>query len=217
MASLIRPLNGTGYTVLVPPSDWRDTQATAVDLQSDGKIVTAGVATGIDGASDMFVARYNANGTLDTTFGAGTGHTRFDMDGMASVTHEHGHDLAIQPDGKIVIAGVEFSQLDLSRQNILVVRLNADGSSDRDFGLGGYKLGTAPVGHSFGQSAVVLQPDRDIILAGSIADGEGTNPVLMRFYGPGNPTASTSSPEAANDDALMLVLTEASTTTTKRK
>ena len=58
--------------------------AAAVALQSDGKIVVAGFCTGIDGADDMLVARFNANGTLDTSFGGGSGYVRLDVDGTAS-------------------------------------------------------------------------------------------------------------------------------------
>ncbi len=64
-------------------------------IQSDGKIVV----TGIFGSSDLAMARYNADGSLDTTFGTGGKVT---TTGFAA---SYGFSVAIQGDGKIVVAG----------------------------------------------------------------------------------------------------------------
>ncbi len=96
--------NGSGYTVLLP-AGLTSARASGITLQSDGKIVVVGNCTGIDGSLDMLVARFNINGTLDTTFGGGSGYVRLDIDGLSSATAESGRDVVIQPNGKIVVAG----------------------------------------------------------------------------------------------------------------
>ena len=75
--------------------------ANAAALQADGKIVTAGIRfVGISASTgDFLVARYNTDGTIDKTFGqGGSVVTDFGMTESASA-------VAIQPDGKIVVAG----------------------------------------------------------------------------------------------------------------
>ena len=153
----------------------------------------AGSITGIDGSLDMLVARYKANGTLDATFGGGSGYVRLDIDGMATATTEWGYGVAIQPDGKIVAAG--FGQLAV-RPNpgyVLVARLNTNGTLDSTFvdghGYTGFKLGVPPTGYGFGGKALALQTNGNvttgIIVAGSAGTTDGTttteHPLLMRF------------------------------------
>ncbi len=111
---------------------------------------------------------------------------RLDVDGTASVTAEYASGVAIQPDGKIVVAGT--LRVSGGPSNVLVYRLNANGTPDATFGVGGLKLGTPPAGpdyHSFEGTAVALQSDGSIIVAGS-DDWDGTDtiaphPFLMRF------------------------------------
>ena len=71
----------------------------AVAVQADGKIVAAG--TSYVGFGDFAIARYNADGSLDTTFGAG-GQVTLDLAGGSG---DVARALAIQADGKIVVAG----------------------------------------------------------------------------------------------------------------
>jgi uncharacterized delta-60 repeat protein len=91
------------------PSD--DIPTTAA-IQSDGKIVLIGLSNSL--ATEAFVARTNADGTLDTTFNA-VGYRTFSGFGFEAVS--------IQPDGKIIVAGQEE-----------VYRLNSNGSLDTTFG-----------------------------------------------------------------------------------
>lgn len=86
-------------------------EARAVAIQSDGKIVVAGVADPpADGNSgDFAVARYLSNGDLDLPFGGG--------DGMVTtgISHDDVWGVALQPaDGKIVVAGEAFGDFGLS-------------------------------------------------------------------------------------------------------
>jgi uncharacterized delta-60 repeat protein len=156
--------------------------------QSDGKIVVASTSSvRIDApSSDMLVARFNTNGTLDTSIAGGSGYVRLDVDGATSVTSETAEAVVIQPDGRIVVAGSEYSSRGPS--NVLVVRLNPNGTPDASFGGTGFKLGTPPAGpdyHSFQGTAVALLSDGRIIVAGSDdwdpTDNTEPHPLLMRF------------------------------------
>src|SRR5687767_1961870 len=103
---------------------------TDIAVLSDGKILAAGTRSqGADGAaSDFLVARYNADGSPDTSFGGGDGFVLTDFGGR-----DMGDDLALLDGGKFVVAGV--SATDTAR--FAVARYNADGSPDASFGGGG--------------------------------------------------------------------------------
>jgi uncharacterized delta-60 repeat protein len=183
--TLDNTFNGKGYSVLAPAG--LNLGARAVALQPDGKIVVAGTGTGIDGYADMVVARFNANGTLDTGFAGGSGYVLLDIGGTVQPTTEFGEGVAIQPDGKIVVAGTESFNISGAPRNVLVARFNANGTLDGTFGAGGFKLGSPLPGtgsHSFWGRAVALQSDGSIIVAGvdfQGPDGNSNHPLLMRF------------------------------------
>jgi uncharacterized delta-60 repeat protein len=155
----------------------------AVAIQGDGKIVVGGSAASSSSAvgqanTDFALARYNANGTLDTSFG-GDGKVTTDILGPTG-----GGDiiyaLAVQPDGKIVAAGTS------------VVRYNADGTLDQGFGIGGI-VPTSIFGEGTGALALALQPDGKILIAGAFAQtGSPTagDWLLARFASDGAPDAS---------------------------
>ena len=90
---------GTGGKVTTDFSGGTD-QAFAVALQTDGKIVVAGEAKTGYSREDFALARYHPNGTLDTTFGTG-GKVTTDFAGDTDQVFA----VALQPDGKIVVAG----------------------------------------------------------------------------------------------------------------
>ena len=188
--TLDKTFNGNGYSLFLP-AGISDAVGAGVALQSDGKIVVTGSCTGSDGASDMLVARYNPNGTLDTSFGGGTGYVRLD-DGAATPSTEYGHDVAIQPDGKIVVAG----QMDVTGNptSVMVARLNGDGTPDGTFAPGGFKVADPLPNTSFVGSGVSLLSDGSIIVAGGESDLTTNigHPFLMRFL----PTTSSPQPAA---------------------
>ena len=84
----------------VCPADVGGGTASAV-LQPDGKIVVAGDSTEEFGSPDVTVARFNADGTLDTSFGD-LGFTRLSVDGQNAA---YGDAVVLQPNGQIVVAG----------------------------------------------------------------------------------------------------------------
>jgi uncharacterized delta-60 repeat protein len=138
-----------------------DDRSFAVAIQTDGKIVAAGTA----GFFSRFgLARYNTDGSLDTSFGVGGKVTTVFLDVPFAAAEAHA--VIIQNDGKIIVAGAAnipkaFSQLDFA-----LARYNSDGSLDISFGQGG-KVANDFFGLGDVASAAVLQGDGRIVLAGT--------------------------------------------------
>jgi uncharacterized delta-60 repeat protein len=124
----------------------------AIAIQSDGKIVLAGL-----NFNSIAVVRYNANGSLDSTF---------DMDGIVTASvgtvSDHAYAITVQNDGKIVVAAHSFSGANF---NFSVIRLNNNGSLDASFGNAG-KVITDIYGDDFAY-AMALQTDGKIVVAGA--------------------------------------------------
>ena len=116
-------------------------------LQADGKLVIVGTAEYFNGgngntADAPFVARFNTDGTLDTSFGTnGFVVTRFPIANQPSDVHEGGafNGVVIQPDGKIIAAGGSQSNWCCGGfySDPVLARYNPDGSLDASFGDGG--------------------------------------------------------------------------------
>ena len=187
--------------------------ANAATLQGDGKIVTAGIRfVGISAATgDFLVARYNADGTLDKTFGQrGSVVTDFGMTESASA-------VAIQPDGKIVVAGGTFPTF-VFQGFYALARYNPNGSLDTGFGNGGPVVTTFNSEGAFA-SGLVIQPDGKILVAGTkyinftSNESSDTDFALARYNSDGSlDTTFGSGGEVAtdfnqrNDDALAIIL-----------
>ena len=125
--------------------------ASAVLVQPDRNIVVAGNTAGDD---MMTVTRLTPNGSLDPTFGTG-GTATIDFGPLADITG----GAALQPDGKIVVAG--YSQ---DTEDVALARLNANGSPDPTFGTAG--KATVDFGVATFGFAVALQPNGRIVVAG---------------------------------------------------
>ena len=128
-----------------------DDDGTSVALQSDGKIVMAGYSR-IGTTFDFSVVRYNSDGTLDNTFGT-AGKVITDFGGA----DDRANSVAIQPDGKIVVAGQ-------TNGDYALVRYSSNGILDNTFGSSG-KVITDFTSNDYGNS-LVLQPDGKIIVGG---------------------------------------------------
>ncbi|NCT84773.1 MAG: hypothetical protein GXC94_16625 [Comamonadaceae bacterium] len=111
----------------------RSDEALAVAVQPDGKILVAGASDQGTSGYDFALARYNADGTLDASFGHG---------GRVTTSFGNGDDkayaLLLQPDGKIVLAG--GSNQGLTGNDFALARYLPDGSLDAGFGNGGQVL-----------------------------------------------------------------------------
>jgi uncharacterized delta-60 repeat protein len=229
---------GTGGIVFTDLNAGSNDTAFAMALQDDGKIVLAGQSiTPVNPVEDFAVVRYNNNGTLDATFGAGgivitdfgaafyegassvaidsagrivvgggsftfatqrdfavarynpdgSLDTTFDGDGRVltpvSLTNfDVAADVAIQADDRIVLVGFANSDFALARYNI-------DGSLDATFG------GTGAITTNFGglfadAMAVVIQPDGKVVAVGSTTNNSTTDFALVRYNADGTPDAS---------------------------
>jgi uncharacterized delta-60 repeat protein len=146
--------------------DW----AYALALQPDGHILVAGVSD-VSGSKDFALARYNPDGTPDFNFGRG-GRTVLRL---RSLTTDIIHGIVVQPDGKIVAAGVTFEDVVTLRPHgdFMVARFLPDGRPDMSFGVGGVTT-TDFADESYDEPyAVVLQPDGRIVLGGYSNTGGG--------------------------------------------
>jgi uncharacterized delta-60 repeat protein len=135
----------------------------AVAMQPDGRIVISGFFTGYNGdfAASDYVMRLNADGTRDTKFNAG---------GAGANTTVYA--VAVQPDGKILIAGQFTSYNGDAAASDYVMRLNADGTRDTTFNAGGSGANDYVWGFA-------LQPDGKILVVGNFFTYNG-NPASGR-------------------------------------
>ena len=147
-------------------------KANAIAQQTDGKLVVAGTSN-----NDFAVARYNSDGSLDTSFdGDGKVFTDFG-------NSDRGNAVAIQPDGKIVVAGT-------SGVDFALARYNSDGSLDTSFdGDGILTANTDSLGGNFRAAegtSVAIQTDGKIVVGGSIKQGDPRKFALVRFLTDGS-------------------------------
>ncbi len=163
-----------GGTGKVTTDYGNDAYGAGLTIQSDGKIVVAGFA-GVAGNTDFALARYNPNGSLDTTF-SGDGKLTTDFFG----NNDEANALAIQSDGKIVAAGSANNAT--SSNNFALARYLSDGSLDATFS---GKV-TTDFGGSDGASAVAIQPNGKIVAVGGTFSGAVTDFALARY----NPNGS---------------------------
>jgi uncharacterized delta-60 repeat protein len=141
--------------------------ATDLAIQADGKIVAVG-----DTIEKFALARYNRNGTLDSSFNRdGKATTTFlPLDGAGA------YGLAVQPDGRIVVVGYAACQeltgtcpSEEESWEIAVARYDPDGTLDTSFGESG-KVTTDIGGISNFAWAVALQADGKIVVAGEVGE-----------------------------------------------
>ena len=174
------PTFGVGGKVMTDfnhSTDW----ANAVAIQPDGKFVVVGTTYKQNDFSDedFAVARYNTDGTLDSSFGSG-GKVHTDFPGLAAVPSS----VLLQPDAKILVVGGAYP-LFTFLGNIEMVRYNSNGNLDRSFGDNGIVTTVLDAGSY--ANAVVQQSDGKIIVAGTlfvdvvIGDQSDTDFVLVRY------------------------------------
>lgn len=147
---------------------------TSVAIQSDGKILLGGhtyIATGPK--YDIAVVRLNENGTADNTFGvSGVAKARI-VDGA-----NYTNDIAVQTDGKIVVAGYTVSV----GYEIGVARFNSDGTLDNSFTPTGTIHSDILALEDYGE-AVALQSDGKIIVAGRAYSNTSSEFICVRYSG----------------------------------
>lgn len=184
---------GNGQGTVVTPLTYFSHGQGAITIQADGKIVIAGATTDLNNndSQNLVVARYTSDGLLDTTFG-GSGIVIADF-GL----HESGNALAIQSDGKIVVAGQSWGG---APSGFLLVRYNSNGTLDTTFGDAGKVI------ENFGSNTalamgVAIQPDGKILVSGA-RDGD----TVLARYGEKLPPPTTSvtfNSKAASDGWIL--------------
>ena len=175
-------LPGRAVTAIGTGSD----VAVAAVLQPDGKIVLAGNCVNTPGTGNMFcLARYKTDGTLDASFN-GTGKVTTVLTNFNSKLNA----MALQTDGKIVVAG--YNCLPALYQRFCAVRYNGDGSLDLSFnGTGIATLQIQATAANETATAVAVQSDGKIVLAGTCNSLNGLNFCALRFNTNGSLDASS--------------------------
>ncbi len=172
--------DGTGLVSYNPVTS-REDIILNLALQSDGKIVGVGYYDR-DGSNDMdiIVVRYNSNGTLDTTF---------DSDGVftyaPTTSDDVANGVAIQSDGKIVVVGYRY--VGAANNDVLVFRLNTDGSYDTSFDSDGIlSFEIAGGGTDDNGLGVAIQSDGKIVIAGETVSAGDRKMALARLNSDGS-------------------------------
>jgi uncharacterized delta-60 repeat protein len=135
---------------------WGSENVQALAVQPDGKIMVAGTFNSIKGTDRNSLARLNANGSLDSTFNAGTNNLDF-------------YAVALQPDGKVLVGGYPANGLFTNGNSL--ARLNANGTPDNSFYPGPIVSGE----YAGLVRSIAVQPDGKVLIGGSFATVNGTN------------------------------------------
>jgi len=146
-----------------------------VALPPDGSIVVVGVKdNGSATGEDFAVQRYTASGTADPNFGTG-GTVTTDFNGST----DRAYAVAVQPDGKIVVAG-HATNAARTGIDIALARYTSDGSLDPSFGTAGRVTTAIPGAASFGFAATLDHQGR-IVLAARVSAGGGDEIGVARY------------------------------------
>lgn len=157
-------------SLLVPGFETSNSELKAMAVQDDGKIIAVGnnnyfTFTLTNTYNDFVLTRYNGDGTLDLSFRGGK--VISDISGGGDFANA----IAIQPDGKIVVAGFSI----IEQQNVFAVaRYNGDGSLDQSFGQRG-RVFTEFSEMDAQARAVSIQSEGKIVVVGT-ASKTGLNP-----------------------------------------
>jgi len=154
--------------------------AYALALQPDGKIVVAGQYE----VHDFAVARYNLDGTLDTTF-SDDGKATVQIGGILNISSAK--TVAIQSDGKILLGGYTHEEYDLLDSfKFCLVRFNNDGTLDFSFGENA-RISASIGGNDDICNSIILQADGKIIAVGiTHIWGDAAKPAIVRYNNDGS-------------------------------
>ena len=164
------PSFGNGGMVVIRSAQ-RSLVASALALQTDGKVVIGGMSGDLSsGSVQLALARYDADGTPDLEFGGGGFITT-----PVGAAGGRANAIALQPDGKIVVVGTAFASASGgSDDEFLIGRYSKSGVLDADFGTAG--LTTSHVGLSSSEAAALaLLPDGRIIVIGAAFSNGSTD------------------------------------------
>ncbi len=156
----------------------RDDFAQSVTFDAQGRMLVGGYSNSATTGDDFAVARYKADGTLDTTFGeAGTGKITTDFFGKT----DQGYSITTDAAGRVLVGGYAA---DAAGNNLFAVaRYTADGKLDATFGEGGTGKVTTPFtgGHGFGYSITVDAAGHVLLGGYTNTGGGGDNFAVVRY------------------------------------
>ena len=150
----------------------------SVTILNDGKILAGGTTFSLTSSvtTDIALVRYNADGSLDTSFN-GTGKVTTDLHGG----YDYGYGMAVQDNGRIVIGGAAHSNVS-NNLDFALVRYNANGSLDTTFN-GTGKVTTA-IGTGYDHAfSLAIQHDGNIVMAGNSFNGSNSDFAVVRYEG----------------------------------
>lgn len=160
-----------GVVVYNGSSNGYDT-ASSLALQSDGKLVAAGYRYDSGGNQDFLIVRFNANGSVDTSFGT-NGAVKYN--GAANKA-DTANALLIQSDGKVLVAGRSYNG---ANQDILIIRLNTNGTVDTTFGTNGAVTYNSSGNNDDNANSLALRADGKLIVGGTYNDGINNQVLIM--------------------------------------
>ena len=175
--------NGTGL-VTTSFSAGNDV-GSGIAVQSNDQIVVVGTSNNGSGNSELAVARFNTDGSLDATFnGTGLVTTSF------SAGNDIGSGIAVQSNDQIVVVGT--SNNGSGNSELAVARFNTDGSLDATFNGTGLVTTSFSAGNDVG-SGIAVQSNDQIVVVGTSNNGSGNSELAVaRFNTDGSPDPSFS-------------------------
>jgi uncharacterized delta-60 repeat protein len=194
---------GAAFGPSGPSRYGRDSHADSVAILPNGRILAAGGITTKNESENFGLFQYNADGSVDQTFGTG-GVVSTDLTGNS---FDEIGALGLQADGKIVVAGVTRAANSTTFQ-LAVARYNADGSLDASFGAGGLALNNNLVttfSDAGAKMGLAIDPATGYIVV--LAQDANSNAMVVRytssgaldpaFAGAGHETLTNLYPDAA--------------------
>ncbi len=176
---------GVGGKVIIPADSTATTKA--VVIQSDGKIIS-GTSTTINNIQYLTLIRYHTDGSFDTTFGI-NGRINVHPGSFCSLG-----DIALQPDGKIIVGGNVSDTTTNNRGGFLLIRYLPNGTLDSTFGNNGMVKTYPQTYYSLSLTCIIIKPDGKIVAGGSISSIAFTEDPFVEQYLPnGQPDNSFNS------------------------
>jgi len=172
------PTFGTGGVILTSPAGYGSSNFKSLVVQADGSMIAAGNATPT-GANQptFFVARFLADGTLDTSY---------DTDGLqfvdvnpAATSSSVLTNATLQADGKLVLVGYDLQSG--ANENWAVARLNTNGSLDTSFSTDGVTLLDFNGSADYARDVVIQSDGRIVVMGEGFVSGNGHDLGVARF------------------------------------
>ena len=177
--------------------------ARGIAIDSDGKIIVAGYTNAGKGNGDFALARFNADGSLDTSFGP-NGNGKLTTDWFSEKKGDTANSIAIQANGKILVAGKTYSKNgDPFEGAFAVARYESTGHLDPQFGNGGL-VRTRIYNIQEEAREVVVQADGSILVAGYAVGGDFA---VVRYQGDPTEVGLASSEVTVDESSGDAVIT----------